>query len=133
MFRRGLAIVLSVMLSAAALVLAPSATAGDGEAAKDRDPCEKASSVKIKVTPDGSDQFDAVGIVWSSDSDTWSWRFRHNDDISAKGQATADGDGEGRSFTIQRSMVNLSGNDYFAFRAENDHTGEVCRVDVYAG
>ena len=49
MFRRGPAIVLSLVLSAAALVMAPSAVASDGGTAKDTDPCEKASKVKVKV------------------------------------------------------------------------------------
>ena len=133
MFRRGPAIVLSLVLSAAALVVAPGAMASDGGTAKDTDPCEKASKVKVRVDPYGDDRFEVTGIVYSSDDDTWSWRFKHEEDISAKGEAKADGDGEGRSFKVVRTMVNFPGaTDHIVFRAENENTGEVCRVDVNA-
>lgn len=130
MFRRGLAIVLSVMLSAAALVMAPSATAGDGEAAKDTDPCGQGSKIRLRVDTYGDDRLQATGIVFSDDGNVWDWRFRHNEDISYKGEARADGDGEGRSFTIVRTMVDVSGSDFIAFRAENQKTGEVCRAEL---
>jgi len=130
MFRRGLAIVLSGMLSAAALVLAPSAVAGDGEAAKDTDPCGQGSKVRLRVDTYGDDRLQATGIVFSDDGNVWEWRFRHNDDISYRGETRADGDGEGRSFTIVRTMVDLSGTDFIAFRAENQRTGEVCRAEL---
>ena len=71
MFRRGPAIVLSLVLSAAALAAAPSAVASDGGTAKDNNPCRRPSSVKIKVEPDGDDRFDVTGIVYSNDDDTW--------------------------------------------------------------
>ena len=91
------------------------------------------SKVKVRVDPFGDDRFEVTGIVYSSDDYTWSWRFKHEEDISAKGEAKADGDGEGRSFKVVRTMVNFPGAaDHIVFRAENEHTGEVCRVDVNA-
>ena len=130
MFRRGPAIVLSLVLSAAALVLAPGAGASDGGTAKDVDPCSDTAKVKLKVAPYGDDRVEATGIVFSDDGNLWDWRFRHNDGISYKGDARADGDGEGRSFTVVRTMVDLSGGDFIAFRAENQKTGEVCRAEL---
>lgn len=133
MFRRGPAIVLSLVLSAAALVLAPGAGASDGGTAKDTNDCDGPSSVKIKADPNGSDRFDVTGVVYSSGDDTWSWRFSHDGDVSFKGESKADGDPDGRSFRVTRTMVNFSGAvDSFAFRAENEKTGEVCRVNVDA-
>lgn len=130
MFRRGPAIVLSLVLSAAALVVAPSAMASDGGAAKDTDPCGQGSKVRLRVDTYGDDRVQATGIVFSDDGNLWDWRFRHNDDISYKGEARADGDGDGRSFTIVRTMVDLGGSDFIAFRAENQKTGEVCRAEL---
>ncbi len=133
MFRRGPAIALSFVLSAAALAVAPSAVAGDGGTAKDTDPCSKSSKVKVKADPFGDDRFEVTGVVFSSDDDSWDWRFKHEEDVSAKGEAKADGDGEGRSFKVVRTMVNFPGaSDHIVFRAENQRTGEVCRVDVHA-
>lgn len=133
MFRRGPAIVLSLVLSAAALVVAPGAMASDGGTAKDTNDCNGPSSVKIKADPNGSDHFDVTGVVYSSGDDTWSWRFFHDGDPSFKGESKADGDPDGKSFRVVRTMVNFSGDqDHFTFRAENESTGEVCRVSVDA-
>ena len=130
MFRRGPAIVLSLVLGAAASGMAPSAVADDGGTAKDTDPCGQGSKVRLRVDTYGDDRVQATGIVFSDDGNMWDWRFRHNDDISYKGEAKADGDGEGRSFTIVRTMVDLGGSDFIAFRAENQKTGEVCRAEL---
>jgi hypothetical protein len=133
MFRRGPAIVLSLVLSAAALAVAPSAQASDGGTAKENNDCDGPSSVKIKAEPNGSDRFDVTGVVYSRGDDTWEWRFKHEEDLSFKGEAKADGDPDGKSFRVTRTMVNFSGaQDHFTFRAENEKTGEVCRVSVDA-
>ncbi len=129
MFRRGPAIVFSLVLGAAALVTAPGAVAGDGGIAKDKDPCSDSATVKLRVEPYGDDRFEVTGTVWSDDEDVWDWRFRHDDDVSAKGSVRAKDDD--RSFRIVRTMVNFSGeSDFIAFRAENDRTGEVCRAEL---
>jgi hypothetical protein len=127
--RRGPAIVLSLVLSAAALTLAPSATAGDGGTVKDVDPCEKASTVKLRVTMLEGGQLEATGIVWSNDEDVWDWRFKHNDSLSYEGDVKAkDAD---KSFKIVRTMVNFDGPDSIVFRAQNRATDEVCRAELY--
>lgn len=129
--RCGLAIVLSLVLGAAALVGASSALARDGEIAKDIDSCQGdgTSTYKLKVTTNEDDRLEATGIVWSDDEDIWDWKFKHNDDLSADGDVRArDAD---KSFKIVRTMVNLSGPDTVTFRAENSRTHEVCRGDVY--
>lgn len=127
--RRGPAIVLSLVLSAAALTFAPSATAGDGGTVKDVDPCEKASTVKLKVAMLDDGRLEATGVVWSDDDDIWDWKFKHNDFTSAEGDVKAkDAD---KSFKIVRAMVNLDGPDSFVFRAQNRRTDEVCRAELY--
>jgi hypothetical protein len=129
--RRGPAIVLSLVLSAAALALAPSAVAGDGGTVKDVDKCDKDNSstkAKLKVSLEPDNRFEVVGIVWSDDEDVWDWKFRHNGGDSADGDVKAkDAD---KSFKVTRSMVNFTGPDTFVFRAENRRTGEVCRADL---
>lgn len=128
--RRGPAIVLSLVLSAAALVIAPSAMAGDGGTAKDVDDCSwnTSSTYKLKVSIDDDSRLQVIGVVFSDDEDVWNWKLRHNDDVSARGEVRArDAD---RSFRVVRTMVNLAGPDTIAFRAENSRTGEVCRGDL---
>lgn len=143
--RRGPAIVLGLVLSAAALGVAPGAAASDGGTAKDvaadvpqgftfdgevdASPCEKSSKVKLKVDQDADGRLVVAGIVWSDDADLWEWRFRHNDDTSAKGEIKAK-DGE-KSFRVVRTMVNLNGPDNVVFRAVNTVTSEVCRAELY--
>jgi hypothetical protein len=130
MFRRGPAIVLSLWLGAAALVVAPSATAGDGGTAKDNDKCPDAGRVKLKVEPYGDGRLEVTGIMVSDDNDLWDWKFKHNGDVSADGQARADGDGEGRAFKVVRTMVNLSGDDNISFRATNDRIDVSCKAEL---
>lgn len=127
--RRGPAIVLSLVLSAAALTFAPSATAGDGGTVKDVDPCSKSSTVKLKVETIDGDRLEVTGIVWSDDDDVWDWKFKHNDDTSYSGDVKAkDAD---KSFKIVRTMVNFNGPDSIAFRAQNTRSDEVCRAELY--
>lgn len=127
--RHGPAIVLSLVLSAAALVLAPSAMAGDGGIVKDTDPCEKSSTVRLKVETVDGDRLEVTGIVWSDDEDTWDWRFKHQDDVIYEGDVKAkDAD---KSFKIVRTMVNFTGPDAIVFRAQNRSTDEVCRAELY--
>jgi len=126
--RRGPAIVLSLVLSAAALALAPSATAGDGGTVKDVTGCEKESRAKLKVELQSDNRFEVTGIVWSDDEDTWDWKFKHNGEVAFNGDVKAkDAD---KSFKIVRPMVNFAGPDTFVFRAQNRNTNEICRVDL---
>ncbi|GAB3767032.1 hypothetical protein FB382_001706 [Nocardioides ginsengisegetis] len=126
--RRSPAIVLSLVLSAAALSIAPGAVASDGGTAKDVDSCSGPSTYKLKVTPDDDGHLQVVGVVWSDDNDVWSWRLKHNGDVSYTGDVKAkDAD---LSFRVVRTMVDLAGPDTVVFRAENDDTGEVCRGEV---
>lgn len=145
--RRGPAIVLSLVLSAAALAMAPGASASDGGTAKDvgaqvpagfefsdpetdRSNCEKAATkAKLKVDTDADGGLVAAGVVWSDDDDLWDWRFKHNGELSDKGDIKAkDAD---KSFKIVRSMINFNGPDLVVFRAQNTVTQEVCRVELY--
>jgi len=131
MFRRGPVIVLSLVLSAAALVAAPSAVAGDDGAAKDRDPCGN-GAIKMVVDHYGDGRFEVTGIVFSNDDDIWSWKIRHDDETSADGEVRANGDRD-RSFKIVRTVVDLPGGDFIAFRADNERTGLSCRAEAHVG
>lgn len=128
--RRGPAVVLSLVLSAAALSGAP-ALAKDGGAAKDvsRISCDGKSDVRLRVSAiDGNNnRFAVVGAVFSDDDDTWSWKLRHDGDLSADGEVKARDDID-RSFRISRTMLDYPGTDDVSFRAENERTGEVCKI-----
>ncbi len=140
--RRSPAVLLSFVLSAAALASAPSALASDGGTAKDarsatssdaeveKDvaPCSATSTYKLKVTLDEEDRLLVVGSVYSSDTDAWSWKLKHNGDYSFSGEKKAK-DAE-RSFRVVRTMVDLAGPDVVEFRAENELNAEVCKGEV---
>lgn len=128
--QRGPAIVLSLVLSAAALVLTPSVAAGDGGTVKDVDPCEKSSTVKLRVTMLDDGRLEAAGSVWSDDEDLWGWKLKHDGDVSDSGFVKAKKDAD-QSFRIVRTMYNFLGPDFVVFRAENQATGEVCRAELY--
>ena len=140
--RRGPAIVLSLMLSAAALATTPPAFASDGGAAKGdkvlsaqrmdentestKKDCDGSSEVKLRVTVRDNGRLETVSTVWSDDDDVWSWKLKHEGDVSDEGEVKAkDAD---KSFKIIRTMVDFNGPDTVNFRAENTKTGEVCRV-----
>jgi hypothetical protein len=128
--RRSPAIVLSLVLSAAALSVAP-ALAKDGGTAKDvsRNDCDGKSWVRLKLDSiDGnSDRFSVTGAVFSDDDDVWSWKMRHDGDLSADGEVRARDDID-RSFRVTRTMLDFYGDDDVVFRAENERTGEVCKI-----
>jgi hypothetical protein len=132
---RSLAFGLSLALSSAALVGAPSALASEGETAKidfraeplqDVDPCEGASRVKLRITALEDGRFEVVGVVYSEGEDTWAWKFKHEDDFSARGRVVAKEREVDRSFRIVRPMVNFVGPDNISFRAVNEVTEELC-------
>ena len=126
--RRGPAIVLSLVLSAAALAIMPSAMAGDGGTVKDTTNCSDFSNARLKVELQPDNRFEVTGIVWSDDEDTWDWKFKHNGDNAFDGDVKAkDAD---KSFKIVRPMVNFAGPDSFVFRAQNRNTDEICRVNL---
>lgn len=137
--RRGPAIVLSLVLSAAALISAPGALASDGGAAKDnnletdRSSCEGPAgpSARLKVsTIDGNEsRLQVVGVVFSDDSDLWDWRMKHNGEVSYEGRARGREDID-RAFRVSTTMINLYGVDTVVFRAENLQTGVICRAVV---
>lgn len=92
--------------------------------------CSDASRVRVRATVLDDGAIEAVGVVFSDDDDLWEWKFKHNDDFSAMGEVKAkDAD---RSLRIVRTMVDVSGPDDIFFRAENNRTGEVCKLEVTA-
>lgn len=129
--RRGPVIVLSSVLSAAALAFAPVAIAKDDGTAKDVDPCSKGAKVKLRVTTMDDGRLRTVGSVWTDDDDVWEWKFKHNGDVSDSGAVFAENteDGGGKSFRIDRTMV-PDPPDWIAFRAENRRTEEVCKAEL---
>ncbi|MBZ5739884.1 hypothetical protein [Nocardioides mangrovi] len=137
LIRRSPAIVLSLVLGAAALLVVPGAAWSDGgtatDVAKGKDGCDKNTSsravVKVGTLENNNARLLVVGTVWSDDSDVWVWKLKHNGDVSDDGRATGDEDTD-RAFRIQRTMFNGVGTDDIVFRAENQRTGEVCRATV---
>ena len=132
--RRGPAVVLSLVLSAAALSAAP-ALAKDGGAAKDvdRDQCDPSTvsraKLKVEQVAGNNSRLQVTGTVWSADSDAWDWRLKHNGEISDDGRARGSENSD-LSFRVIRTMINFYGTDDIVFRAVNLRTGEICRAVV---
>ena len=132
--RRSPAIVLSLALSAAALLVVPSTAWSDGGTAKDdvdRTSCSDSSWTRIRVAGlDGNnDRFQVFAAVFSDNDDIWAWKLRHDGDLSAQGEVKARDDTD-RSFRVIRTMLDFAGPDDVFFRAENQRTGEVCRIGI---
>jgi hypothetical protein len=132
--RRSPAIVLSLVLGAAALLSAPGAAWSDGGApAVEKDGCSPstATRAKLKVSTLGNNnsRLQVIGAVFSNDDDVWLWKLRHNGDMSDSGRARGDEETD-LSFRVTTTMINFIGSDDVVFRAENQSTGEVCRVSV---
>lgn len=125
--RRGIAAVLGLVLSAAALAAATSPAVADGGDAN-RGGCSGDSSWRVRVFVNDDSRLTAVGVVFSDDTDLWSWRLLHNDDLSDRGEVRARDDD--RSVRISRDMINFNGSDDVVWRAENESTGEICRGEV---
>ena len=135
--RRGPAIVLSLVLGAAALLVVPSAAWSDGGNAQDpqtdRDACGPGTSTRAKLKVGTAEnnglRLVVIGTVWSNDTDSWDWRLKHNGDVSQDGRSRGSED-SGISFRVSTTMLNAYGTDDIVFRAENLRTGEVCRTVV---
>lgn len=128
--RRGPVIVLSSVLSAAALAFAPVAIASDDGTAKDVDPCSQGAKVKLRVSTLEGGRLETVGSVWTDDENVWNWKFKHNDGVSFSGDVKANGTPDGtKSFRIERTMI-PDPPDWIVFRAENTKTGEVCKAEL---
>lgn len=136
--RRGPAIVLSLALSAAALSGAP-ALAVDGGAAKvvervvERDNCDPdtptRAKLKVEALDGNSTRLLVTSTVWTNDDDVWLWKLKHNDEVSDDGRARGGADSD-VGFRVIRLMLNFPDPDDVVFRAENQRTGEVCRVST---
>lgn len=124
--RRGLVVMLGLALSAAALSVAPSATASGDETG--RGDCDGSSDVRLRLIDDDSGRLDVTGSILSGDDNFWSWKMRHDDDVSAKGETRLRADD--RALRIERTMIDAFGQDDIVFRAEDQTTGEVCRVEI---
>lgn len=137
---RSLAFGLSLVLSSAALVGAPSALASEGGTAKidfraaepdqEFSPCSGTSRVKVKVSADSEGQLEVVGVVFSEGQDVWSWKLKHDNDFSARGRVLAKERNVDRSFRIVRTMVNFVGTDVVEFRATNETSNEQCVAEI---
>jgi len=135
--RRVPAIVLSLVLGAAALLVVPSAAWSDGGNAQDpetdRDPCGPGTSTRAKLkvgtAENNSFRLVVIGTVWSNDTDSWDWKLKHNGEVSDSGSSRGSID-SGISFRVNSVMLNAYGTDDIVFRAENARTGEVCKTYV---
>jgi hypothetical protein len=114
----------ATVLTLAALTAIPlPAMAKDGDVIR-RGGCSDAASWKLKASPEDG-RIEVEGEVDSNvNGQTWKWRLVHNGSVTAKGTATTSG--PSGSFDVERTVVNLKGDDNLKFRAHNPSTDETC-------
>ncbi len=107
----------------AAIALPAPAQAKDGEIIR-RGSCSAAADWKLKASPDDG-RIEVEGEVDSNQKgQTWKWRLLHNGSVTARGTATTTG--PSGSFDVERTVVNLKGDDKLKFRARNPKSDESC-------
>jgi hypothetical protein len=109
----------AVILSAA---VAP-AVANDGDVRRSGS-CSPSGTWKVKASPEDG-RIEVEGEVDSNvKGQTWKWRIVHNGSVTAKGTAATAG--PSGSFEVERTVVNLKGDDHLKFRAHNASSDETC-------
>jgi hypothetical protein len=117
-----IATVITAALLAAIALPAP-AQAKDGEIIR-RGSCSAAADWKLKASPEDG-RIEVEGEVDSNQKgQTWKWQLLHNGSVTARGTATTTG--PSGSFDVERTVVNLSGDDQLKFRARNPKSDETC-------
>lgn len=121
---RILRIVPVVVMTAIALPsLSSPAVAKDGEVIR-RGVCSEAAGWKLKASPEDG-RIEVEGEVDSNvNGQTWKWRLVHNGTVTARGTATTSG--PSGSFDVERTVVDLKGEDTLRFKARNPGSDERC-------
>jgi hypothetical protein len=111
-----------VLLAAFATVASP-AQAKDGDVIR-RGSCSASADWKLKASPEDG-RIEVEGEVDSNvNGQTWKWRIVHNGSVTARGTATTTG--PSGSFEVERTVVDLKGEDSLRFRARNIDSDETC-------
>jgi hypothetical protein len=121
---RILRIVPVVLMTVVALpALSSPALAKDGEVVR-RGSCSEGAAWKLKASPDDG-RIEVEGEVDSNvNGQTWKWRLVHNGTVTARGTATTSG--PSGSFDVERTVVDLQGEDTLRFKARNPGSDERC-------
>lgn len=107
----------------ATIALPAPALANDGDVIR-RGSCSAAADWKLKASPEDG-RIEVEGEVDSNTrGQSWRWRMFHNGSLTARGTATTTG--PSGSFDVERTVVNLEGEDALRFRARNPNSGETC-------
>jgi hypothetical protein len=99
-----------------------------GDDVVSRGSCSGTASWKLKAGPDDNRIQVEAEVDSNKAGQVWTWRLLHNGSLSAKGTSTTAG--ASGSFTVRRTVTNLSGDDNLRFRAVRSATGEVCNGTV---
>src|SRR4051794_17438800 len=112
------------LVTVAALLPAASADAKAGDVVV-RGSCSGHAVWKLKASPDNG-RIEVEGEVDSNKvGQKWDWRIKHNGSLSASGaRTTAAPSG---SFSVNRVLVNVRGDDRIVFRADKRNSSQVCR------
>ena len=115
---------LATVIMLATIALPAPALAKDGDVIR-RGSCSESADWKLKASPEDG-RLEVEGEVDSNvKGQDWKWRMIHNGSVTARGTATTGG--ASGSFDVERTVVNLEGEDKLGWRARNPKTDEICR------
>ena len=107
----------------AAIALPAPALANDADVIR-RGGCSGTADWKLKASPEDG-RIEVEGEVDSNKKgQTWKWRMVHNGSLTAHGKATTSG--PSGSFDVERTVVDLKGEDKLKFRAHHPASGQTC-------
>jgi hypothetical protein len=125
MFRTVTTLVSAITLSAGLVTLAAPAQAGDGGEVRRSGSCSGSTDWKLKAKHDDG-RIEVEGEIDSNRiGQTWRWRLVHNGSLSARG--TRQTQAPSGSFSVERRVVDLAGQDKLVFKARQPRSGETCR------
>lgn len=107
----------------ATIALPAPALANDADVIR-RGSCSGSADWKLKASPEDG-RIEVEGEVDSNKKgQTWKWRLVHNGSVTARGKATTSG--PSGSFDVERTVVDLKGDDNLKFRAHHAGTDQTC-------
>lgn len=125
MIRSITALVSALTLSAGLVAVSAPAQAGDDGEVRRSGSCSGSSDWKLKAKHDDG-RIEVEGEVDSNRvGQTWRWRIVHNGSLSARG--TRQTQAPSGSFSVERRLVDLAGQDKVVFKARQPGSGETCR------
>jgi hypothetical protein len=118
-------VVATAALSTSSAGLAAAEHGGGAGVVERQGSCSGSASWKLKAKPDDGRLKIEAEVDANRSGQVWSWRILHDGYVSFRGTRTTQG--PSGSFSVERRVVDMSGQDSIGFRARNHASGQTCR------